>query len=252
MKPEPTQTSTTPQPTELSTPKSHNKLAIPLILVSILAVAGLCFGAYEYLQANQTKQQISDLKVEVKNSDGSTTTLETDKIEIKEDTKTVTISDSSVAINPKDYIYIGEWGIKIKIPDTVKDVSYVYESFARGGTAVYVNGHSSDDPTDYASQAYDDSESHFNPAGKGAISLHEVGEEHYGAEYITTVTVGGGQKVITYSGPQSSWWSGIDDQVKAGTLILRDWNFEERLKWEQTAVKAVKEMLTNPENYSAI
>ncbi len=97
---------------------------IGMICCSILAIAGIGFGVYEYLQANQTKQQIADLKVEIKNSDGSTTTLETDKIEVKDDTKTVVITDASDAnevakhgVLDDEFIYFYEWGVKVKLQD---------------------------------------------------------------------------------------------------------------------------------------
>ena len=88
MEPEPQIT----KPSPASKPK--NKLTLPLILVSILALAGIGFGIYEMSQVKTAKQQIADLKIEVKKDDGSTTTIETDKIEVKEDAKTITISDS--------------------------------------------------------------------------------------------------------------------------------------------------------------
>ncbi len=75
--------------------KTGKGMMVGMIACAVLAVGGIGFGDYEMTQAHSAKQQISDLKVEIKNTDGSTTTLETDKIEVKEDTKTVTITDTA-------------------------------------------------------------------------------------------------------------------------------------------------------------
>jgi len=75
--------------------KSGKGLKISIIICAILAAGGLGFGIYEMLQVESVKQQLSDLKIEVKNTDGSTTTIETDKIEVKDDDKTVVITDAS-------------------------------------------------------------------------------------------------------------------------------------------------------------
>lgn len=72
-------------------------MLIGMTACAVLGLGGLGFGIYEM---NQAKQQISDLKIEVKNANGSTTTLETNKIELKDDTKTVVITDSNSFSRP--------------------------------------------------------------------------------------------------------------------------------------------------------
>ena len=104
--------------------KESKGMMMGMMMCAVLAIAGIGFGVYEMLQANSAKQQIADLKVEIKKDDGTTTTLETDKIEVKEEDKTIVISDSAVTANTEDYIYIGEWGLKFKIPEGLHQVSY--------------------------------------------------------------------------------------------------------------------------------
>ncbi len=99
-------------------------LKITTIVMSIIALCGIGFGIYGMIQKNSS---IADLKVQIKNEDGTTTTIETPKIEtttVNGDT-TVTITDSNVTTeNPEDYIYVGEWGLKIKIPEGLDKVGY--------------------------------------------------------------------------------------------------------------------------------
>lgn len=75
-----------------SKPKDSSKIIT--IICAILALAGIGFGVYEMLQASSAKQQIADIKVEIKNDDGTTTTLENGEIEIKDDAKTVIITET--------------------------------------------------------------------------------------------------------------------------------------------------------------
>ncbi len=89
-------------------------LKIATIVACAVAVCGIGFGIYGMVQGSQ--KNISDLKVQIKEEDGTVTTIETPKIETSaENGTTVTIADSAVRYeNPKDYIYVGEWGFKIK------------------------------------------------------------------------------------------------------------------------------------------
>ncbi|MBQ1528244.1 hypothetical protein IIZ77_01180 [Candidatus Saccharibacteria bacterium] len=76
--------------------KQGKGMMFGMIACTILAIGGIGFGIYEMSQVKTAKQQIADLKIEVKKDDGSTTTIETDQIEVKEADKTVVITDSAV------------------------------------------------------------------------------------------------------------------------------------------------------------
>lgn len=105
--------------------KSGNGLKIATAIASVVAVCGIGFGIYGMIQSSQKDSQISDLKVQIKEDDGTITTIETPEIETNTDNgTTVTITDSNVKNeNTEDYIYIGEWGIKVKIPEGL----YIYD-----------------------------------------------------------------------------------------------------------------------------
>ena len=114
-----------------ATKKQGKGMMIGMICCAVLAAGGIGFGIYEMSQVKTAKQQISDMKVEIKNTDGTTTTLETDKIEVKEADKTVVITDSAKT-RENDYFYFDEWGVKVKINSNAKYKiqAYEYDSFA--------------------------------------------------------------------------------------------------------------------------
>lgn len=69
---------------------------IAMAIASVVAICGIGFGVYGMLQSSQKDNQISDLKVQVEDSNGKITTLETDEIKVSNDSQTITISDSIV------------------------------------------------------------------------------------------------------------------------------------------------------------
>lgn len=70
-------------------------LKIATIVASVVAVCGIGFGVYGMIQSSQKDSQISDLKVQIEDSSGKITTLETDEIKVSDDSQTITISDSA-------------------------------------------------------------------------------------------------------------------------------------------------------------
>ncbi len=56
--------------------KSGNGLKIATVVACIMAVCGIGFGAYGMMQSSQKDSQISDLKVQIKDSNDKITTLE--------------------------------------------------------------------------------------------------------------------------------------------------------------------------------
>lgn len=75
--------------------KSGNGLKIATAIACIVAICGIGFGVYGMTQSAQKDNQISDLKVQVKDPDGEVTTLETEKIETSDENgTTITIADS--------------------------------------------------------------------------------------------------------------------------------------------------------------
>ena len=112
--------------------KSGNGLKIATAIACVVAVCGIGFGAYGMIQSAQKDSQISDLKVQIKEDDGTITTIETPEIETATNGETtVTITDS-IAQNTEDYIYVGEWGMKIKIPEELRVANYLFQTHKWG------------------------------------------------------------------------------------------------------------------------
>ena len=78
------------------------KWKIATVITSVVAICGIGFGVYGMMRSSQRDNQISDLKVQVEDSNGKTTTLETEKIETTDGNgTTVTITDPVLAkLNP--------------------------------------------------------------------------------------------------------------------------------------------------------
>ncbi len=83
-------------PTTENRQEAGNGLKIATAIACVAAICGIGFGVYGMMQSSQKDSQISDLKVQVENSNGEITTLETDKVKISDDTQTITINDSSI------------------------------------------------------------------------------------------------------------------------------------------------------------
>lgn len=74
--------------------KDGNGLKIVTAIACIVAVCGIGFGVYGMMQSLQKDSSISDLKVQIEDSNGKITTLETDEIKVSDDSQTITINDS--------------------------------------------------------------------------------------------------------------------------------------------------------------
>ena len=66
------------------------------VIASVVAVCGIGFGVYGMIQSSQKDNQISNLKIQIEDSDGKIATLETDEIKISDDSQTITIDDSII------------------------------------------------------------------------------------------------------------------------------------------------------------
>ena len=86
-----------PPITDNSEQKVKKGLKIATIDLSAVAVCGVGFGIYGMMQSAQKDNQISDLKIQIKDDEGTTTTIEAPEIETtKEDGTVITITDSVV------------------------------------------------------------------------------------------------------------------------------------------------------------
>ena len=126
--------------------KSGNGLKIAVAIACVVAICGVGFGVYGMMQSAQKDSQISDLKVQIKEADGTITTIETPEIETTTDNGTTVIIADDIAsekIDSTKYLYVGAWGIKIAIPDSLKTVNYTYsaqDTLCLSGVKYYEGG----------------------------------------------------------------------------------------------------------------
>ncbi|MBR3232959.1 hypothetical protein IKF74_01605 [Candidatus Saccharibacteria bacterium] len=213
--------------------KSGKGLKAGMAICAILALGGIGFGIYEMSQVKTAKQQIADLKIEVKKDDGSTTTIETDKIEVKEADKTVVITDSANAENTKEYIYIGEWGIKIKIPENLTFYRYTYTPYS-GTKVIGTDGSEIQTSTlciSAATKGHEPETPSFVNSCMYALNKN-IGQADEGSGAFWQYTVPSGE--FYYVGPQA---------------MLGD---EAQKDWEVESVNAIKNWLSDEANRSAI
>lgn len=92
-------TTTEPEKGSAQTPKTPKLPWICVLISGIIAIAGLAFGIYGMTSSGNTANT-ENLKVQVKNADGSTTTLEADKIENKDGENIITVDEPLATKNP--------------------------------------------------------------------------------------------------------------------------------------------------------
>lgn len=73
---------------------SNNGFKIATAIASVIAICGIGFGIFGMVQSAQKDNQISDLKIQIKNDDGTVTTIEPDDIIVKEDAENVVIIEN--------------------------------------------------------------------------------------------------------------------------------------------------------------
>lgn len=94
--------------------KKSNGMVLGMILLALLAIGGIGFGVWAYMNSNNQPAP----------QQGGTADCDCEKCEVEDDT------DDETTVDPTDYIYVGEWGIKIKKPENWKNVisEWVYNN----------------------------------------------------------------------------------------------------------------------------
>lgn len=203
--------------------KSGNSLKIATAIACIVAVCGIGFGVYGMIQSFQKDNQISDLKVQIMDSEGTATTIETsDEVE--------TTMENEAAMDIADYIYVEDWGLKIKMPEDLKMISYMFQHYKYEGqedrTSIVITGtkENVEQLPDYANL--------YKCHGLGSIGRQAKGSQ----------VVGNTAPVFS----DTNWDYHYDSpQVNCSTDV-------DELKQEESIVRLLKNTLTNPNNFLAI
>ncbi|MBR3320239.1 hypothetical protein IKG20_02960 [Candidatus Saccharibacteria bacterium] len=221
--------------------KQKNPFKIATIICAILALAGIGFGVFELLQKPKSSAQdnnTAELESELSNLKQKYTVLqnyvkdlEASGTEIPEDAKSATDTQSADSgINTNDYLYIGSWGQKIKRPNELIYMEYKLTGYS-DMECLYVN----------AGRAIDKNLS----ATGGPLSNIDVQSLGY-------VCRGDSKRT-----PQSNDDRWIGDPAQA-TFTIGDYSY-----WyegpngtssdaEDAVAGLLKQMLSNPANYSPI
>ena len=222
--------------------KSNKGLKTALIICIILALAGLGFGIYGMTKKPEEKPADStattELETELTNLKQKYSVLQTyvkdleaSGAEVSEEVKIATEAKPADSIvNTKDYIYIGSWGQKIKRPNELIYMEYKLTGFSYV-ECLYVNAGRAEDKNLTADGG---TLSNIDIQSLGSICRAP-------SSYETQVMEGGrvaSGKAATFAiGDYSYWYDGpnraMDEPEAAVTELLR-------------------QMLSNPANYSAI
>ena len=223
----------TPEPTFDNGPsvvgKKDRKTAwiLAIVLLLIIAAGGVGFGVWAYVDGNtqreQLNAQVNDLQQENAElqeqlaSGGSTT-----------GTGTGSGTEGEI-VNTSDYIYVGEWGIKIKIPENIQVASYEisnWDSDNSAGTALCVSGSTSGHDGATPSFLSGTAENRYTDKLKVCLekNTRATSEEEGGFMY-ETIPVGQyyivGPQAIIGDGSDSDWEVESADALKA---MLEDEN----------------------------
>lgn len=215
--------------------KSSKAMLAGLICAIIVAVAGIGFGVFMMISAQDTEQsykkQVSNLQSQISQLNAAAAG----------ETITVTVNDEQVELDPvtaentEDYIYVGEWGMKIKIPEGFRWASYrFYDSGTYTSLAVL-----GADCTDAA--ACQNIPSFVDPAGMGNFIGGVTRMPRADFENQTVIdgssapVFSDSNYVYVFNGPQAV--SSTDEATQA---------------LEEKSAQMVQTMLKNPENYSSI
>ena len=135
---------------EPEAPKKGHGMLVGLILCLLIAAGGIGFGVWAWMDGNTQKDALNSQIAELKKQNNELREKLSNKPEVEEDVTVDVETESDV--NPADYIYVGEWGLKIKVPESLKIVNY---SFVEGGVyGDYLSVAGAKDKTDGAVPAY--------------------------------------------------------------------------------------------------
>lgn len=214
------------QPVEVKKKKKGCPIAVVIICL-ILAIGGVGFGIFEMLtinNVNQTPETPAPDEISCNCPD----CIPSEENNDEEPGKT--------AIDPSKYIYIGEWGIKIKLPTEIPQeyVTYLFEG-----------------PRNWLDES--------TPKGQLKIWAEKKGAQAT-SEYADYLINKEGMLIVTMADTSIECEGNCESLVKiSDTLTINvphpqatNSNTEEAGKREAEIVNLLYETLHNPENYSEI
>lgn len=206
-------------------PKKNIGLILGVVFLILLAAGGAGFGTWAYLSGNQQQEQLNSRINELNQQNN----------ELQEklnNVGTATNSNPTEATNTENYVYVGEWGYKIKIPEDLAISGYSYVMDA-GYTKIYISGTKKGGGQYFPDFANMDK----NTVGLGTAARYPKGTEMPQASAPQLVFSDDDYDYYYYP------W-----QVSYSA----DSNDETEQAWETETRNIIENMLTNPDNYSKI
>lgn len=221
--------------TPIMTPEENKKNAkvpiVGMITLGILAAAGIAFGIFAFADSKNKANEITSLKAEIselknttnclKPAPDSGTNTNTDNTDTNSDTNTNTNDTVS-----DEYIYISQWGIKIKKPANLTITKQQY-TMGNGYSSASILGTDCSNGRCQYLPAFADIQKNNSTLG-AVVRVDKDSEYPYGTK-VTTI----GNYDYYYSGPQDVY--STDEAEKT---------------WEVDTVNLIKQMLTTPNNYA--
>ncbi len=202
-------------------PKKNTGMTIGMIILALLAAGGIGFGVWAYLSGNQKEaklnEQVSELQSQL-----------AERPEVVDDVTSIDIAGDAA-----NYIYVGEWGLKIKIPETLSSVSYRY-SYEAGFTKVSIWGVDCSEGKCQAFPEYADTSK--NNSGMGSIARYPKGQEFNE----------GSAPTLVFSDDTYDYYQFHIQLPYSADLS------EQESNWEMESIKIIDDMLSSSDNYSAI
>lgn len=210
---------------------------VALAVVGLLVgIGGAGFGVYGMTQ-NKTTTQPADLKVKVEKADGSIVELDTDQIKKADDGTAITIPDSTNT--PEKYILLGDYNLGLKIPSDSKlqYIQYEYRQFNGGPnySSLGIGGVTKKE----GAQALPEFVAQGESSDIYALGYIDICSNNTKYDEDTANLACGGDPVykndsisIYYVGPQA--------------VLSRD---SDTAQWELETVKAIKDWVSNKDNY---
>jgi len=221
------------EPVVTATPekKGTKGLVIGMAACAMLGLGGIAFGVYEHFSKGSESAA---------SQEGAS---ETDKEENASETENIVVTTPDGAEeelttpteeNPTDYIYINEWGLKIRLPENLTMISYKFNHNTKSSYADSTSLVLSGAVTASQYTPRDIYVPHFvnlDECSLGAISRQSNKE----AGLLGSLVFSDDKYDYYYSGPQVYCSAEGSEQ-----------------SWEVESSKALQNMLTNADNYSAI
>lgn len=213
---------------------------VALAVVGLLVgVGGAGFGVYGMTQ-NKTATQPADLKVNIEKADGSIVELDTDQIKKTDDGTAITIPDSTNTA--EKYILLGDYNLGLKIPSDSKlqYIQYEYRQFNGGPnySSLGIGGVTKKE----GAQALPEFVAQGESLGVNALGYIDICSNNTKYDEDTANLACGGDPV--YKNDSISIY-----YVSPQAVLSRD---SDTAQWELETVKAIKDWVSNKDNYIAL